>query len=159
MQLLQDTNIWVAMSFVIFAFFAFRIGRKVITDGIEKKITAIRQDISAAETMRMEAQELLAQYQRKHKEAEAEAARIIASAKETAQSLQKDAEEKLKTEAKRREDQLEERIRFMEEKAIQDIRNYAADLTLRATSQIIASNMNEQENNRLSEDAIKSLAK
>lgn len=159
MELLQDTNIWVAMSFVIFAFFAFRIGSKVITDGIEKKITAIRQDISAAETMRMEAQELLAQYQRKHKEAEAEAARIIASAKETAQSLQKDAEEKLKVEAKRREDQLEERIRFMEEKAIQDIRNYAADLTLRATSQIIASNMNEQENNRLSEDAIKSLAK
>ena len=65
MEFLQDTNVWVLLSFILFMALAYYKGKDIILGGLDAKIETIRQEIVTAENMRVEAQELLAQYQRK----------------------------------------------------------------------------------------------
>ena len=103
--LAHDTNVWVTISFVVFALLAFKLGRKSILAGLDSKIEAIRTEIQTAESLRVEAQELLAQYQRKQRDAEQEAAQIVAQAKAHAKRIQEAAE------AEREDDPKDQRYR------------------------------------------------
>lgn len=150
--LLHDTNMWVAVSFVIFCVLAYVYGRSAILNVLDSKIDSIRKEVEHAESLRVEAQELLAQYQRKTKNARQEAEDIIQRAQANAEKLKQETAAKLDVEMQRREAQLAKRIALMEEKAREDIKNHATNLTLRATSEIIAKAMNKTENARLSEE-------
>jgi len=58
---------------------------------------------------------------------------------------------------KRREAQTEERLKRLEDKAIADIRVYAADLAMNATVELIGKTMDERTGQKLSDQSIKSL--
>ena len=58
----------------------------MIVSGLDKRGRTIADEINEARKMREEAQELLAQYQRRQREAEGEAAAIIEQAKKDAQA-------------------------------------------------------------------------
>jgi len=88
MELLtQDTNIWVAISFIVFCLIAFKLGRKSVVNGLDSRIEDVRSEIENAERLRVEAQELLAQYQRKQRDAEKESKEMISKAKDQAKQL------------------------------------------------------------------------
>lgn len=157
--LAHDTTFWVAISFVIFAFIAFKMGRKSVIGALDNKINEIKSEIENAERLRVEAQELLAQYQRKQRDAENEAADILARAKEQAKMLQDNAQKELAEVMDRRETQLAERLRRIEENAIAEIQGHAADLAVAATTEMIARSLDEKANTALNEDAIKNLSK
>ena len=110
------------------------------------------------EGMNIEAQELLAQYQRKQKDAAKEAEEIVIKAKEHADGLVKQAKKDIKDTAQRREQQLQERLKRMEESAIQEIQAHAAALAVKATREIIADKMDDATNDKLVDDSIKELA-
>lgn len=158
MELLQDSNVWILISFAILAGFAFIKGRHVILAALDQKIEQIEKEIKAAETMRIEAQELLAQYQRKNREAEKQALEIVESAKVRVEEMKKEAQKRIKEDMSRREEQLKERLVLMEEKAIADISQHTSDLTLAAAREIIASSMSQKENDRLNSEVLKELS-
>ncbi len=158
MDILQDSNVWVALSFVIFAALAFFKGRGIVLSLLDQKIDAIRKDIEAAENMRVEAQELLAQYQRKNREAEKQAEKIIEHAKERVVEMKKEAQSRIKDDMKRREEQLEQRLIMMEERAISEIQNHASRLTVAATREIISNAMSQKENERLNKEVLKEIS-
>ena len=158
MEFLQDTNSWVLISFLIFAILAYVKGKGVITAILDEKIEQIEKDIKAAETMRVEAQELLAQYQRKNREAEKQAIEIVETAKDRVAEMKKEAQKRIKDDMKRREEQLEDRLALMEEKAMADIQQHASNLTLAATREIIANAMSQKENDRLNSEVLKELS-
>ena len=108
--LLNDTNFWVLISFVIFMGVAWKYGRKSALAGLDGKIDTIKTELATAEKLRVEAQELLAEYQRKHKDALREADDIIAKAKSHAESMRAKAESDLEVTMKRREDQLQQTL-------------------------------------------------
>jgi F-type H+-transporting ATPase subunit b len=144
MEFLLDTSIWYAISFVTFIFILVKFGGKSFIGFLDMRIADIRKDIETAETLRIEAQELLAQYQRKQKDAEKEADAIIQNAKEHAKQIQKDATAELKAISARKETQLKERLKRMEEDARQDIRAYAAELAVQATTEIVNDNIDKK---------------
>lgn len=158
MDLFHDTNAWVLISFVLFCVLAYVYGRSSILNVLDGKIETIKKEVEHAELLRVEAQELLAQYQRKTKNADNEAAEIIERAKTNAKKLTQEASKKLDEELARREEQLEKRIALLQEKAREEIKNHATSLTLRATSEIIAKAMNKTENGRLSEEVTSELS-
>jgi len=157
--LAYDTGIWVALSFVLFLIFAFIVGRKSVTSKLDSHINEVKLEIENAERLRVEAQELLAQYQRKQRDAEAEASTILDNAKAQAKHAQKEADKELKDTMARREEQLAERLQRLEENAIGEIQNYAAQLAVEATREMIMQTMDEGTNSDLNADAISNLPK
>lgn len=157
--LAHNTTVWVAFSFILFILLFIKFAGKKIAGALDSKIAEIRTQIDTAEKLKAEAQALLTEYEEKHRDAEMEAGRIIEQAKASAMAMQQAAEAELAETMARREEQLSDRIRRIEEKAIAEIQNHAAELAMKATTEIVTRSMNEQMNARLVDESIQSVAK
>ena len=156
-HLFADTGIWVLLSFVIFAVFAFRFGKDKFLAKLDGRITEIRNEIHTAETLRAEAQDLLAQYQAKQRDAAQEAKSIVAAAQNAAHEINKQAEIDLNDMMARKVAQLAERLKRMEDAAKAEIQAYAAELAVKATAEIIAGHLDATTNSRLVDATIKAV--
>jgi len=157
MELLTDEHIWLVISFILFLALAWRYGKGPVVKGLDGRIEEIQKEIATAESLRIEAQELLAQYQRKHRNAMKDAEKIIANAREHALATRRQAEEDLKNTLDRREQQLKERIVRMEQSAVQEIQSYAADLAMKAASEIINDKLDKKTGEKLIDQSITDL--
>ena len=154
MSLLADGYTWYTISFVIFAFIIFKLGVPVINAALDKRIEGIKKDLDEAENLRIEAQEMLAQYQRKYRDAEIESEKIIETARENAQAYREKAEAEMNELINRREEQLKDRLKRMEQNAIAEIKAYAADLAMNAANQIIIEKLDKSTNAKLVKQSI-----
>lgn len=159
MDFLLDTNVWYAISFALFAFVVWKYGKPALLGFLDNRIEAIREEIETAESLRVEAQEMLAQYQRKHKDAVKDAEAIISNAKQQAKDIQKQAEKDLDETIARREKQLEERLERMKQNAKDEILDYASNLAIAATKEIITEKLDKKANEKLVDQAIKDVNK
>lgn len=153
----ESTN-WVLISFVIFAIGFWKFGLKLLLGKLDRRIEEIRKEIEVAESLRIEAQELLAQYQRKQRDAAHEAETIIETARHHAAEIQKQAELDLNEMVARKEAQLQDRLKRMEDVALQEIKSYAAELSVKATAEIIAKQIDQRTSERLIDQSIKAMA-
>ncbi len=158
MEFFQDTHSWVLISFLLFAVGAFRFGKAKFLAKLDSRISVIREEIQTAESLRVEAQELLAQYQRKQRDAVKEAEQIVANARVAADAIHKEAEKNLQDMMARKEEQLAQRLKRMEDSTKAEIQAYAAELAVKATTEIITSRLDQAANDRLIDQSIKSLA-
>lgn len=152
---LHNTSNWVLVSFAIFAVIGYKFGKDKFLSLLDTRIESIKNDIETAENLRVEAQQLLAQYERKQRDAQQEAERIVKSAKDHAMKIKKQAEDELEEAMQRREEQLKTRLQRMEEEAIQEIRAYASELAVKATTEIINDNFSKSDNSKLVNATIK----
>lgn len=157
MEFLHDTHIWVLLSFLIFVAVAWKLGRQGVLDKLDSRIAEIRKEIQTAEGLRVEAQEMLAQYQRKQRDALKEAESVIETARDHAAKIRAQAEADLDESMARREEILATRLRRMEEAAIQEIRAHAADLAIEATLQVVMKKLDEKAGGRLIDESIAGL--
>ena len=90
-----EAEAWVAVAFVLFLGILVYVGahRRVI-DGIDQRQARIKAELEEARRLREEAQALLVEYQRRQREAEREAADILAGAKAEAARVAADAKMK-----------------------------------------------------------------
>jgi F-type H+-transporting ATPase subunit b len=158
MDFLYDTAFWYLVSFLGFAAIIWKYGKPALMNYIDNRIEEIREEIATAENLRVEAQSMLAQYQRKHKDAVKDADQILATAKKQAAEIQKQAEKELDETIARREKQLSERLERMEENAKEEIRQYAASLAITATGEIISKTLDKKANEKLVDAAIKGVS-
>ncbi len=158
-DLLHNTTVWVAISFVLFVALVLKMAGAKITGALDKKIAEVRAEIETAERLKKEAQALLADFQQKQLDAEKTAAEIIEQAKASAKAVQLAAEADLTESMERREAQLAERLKRIEEKAIADIQNHAADLAMQATREIVTKTLDEKASTKLVDQAIASVSK
>ena len=140
-DLLHDTNFWVAISFIIFMIIAYKYGKDAVLNGLDGKIDAIKTELGEAERLRVDAQELLAEYQRKHKDALGEAEIIIAEARKHAEDIRKKAEDDMDKAQIRRQVQLEEKLNRLEQNAASEIQAYTAKIAINATREILKEKM------------------
>lgn len=158
MEMLADTYFWVTLSFLTFMFICWKMGKAAFLNLLDTRIEAIRDEIQTAENLRVEAQSLLAQYQRKHTDAVKDAENIVTTAKKQAEEIKIKAEFELEETIKRREAQLRERLVRMEEAAKEEIRQHAAALAISATTEIITEKLDKKASERLVSDSIKNVS-
>ncbi len=158
MELLSNTTFWVWVSTILFVIIAWKKGAKPITEILDARTDRIRKELEEAEKLRVEAQEILADYQRKYRDAMKTADEIIENASERASRIEKDMLSKMDEELARKENQLVERIERAEKAAIKEIRFKAADIATSTVKSILSSEMDKKDN-ELIDDAIKSLPK
>ncbi len=135
--LLGDTGFWVLVSTLVFLGVAYVKGRGPILTMLDARTARIKHELDEAERLREEAQELLSETQRQHREALQTAQRIIDNAKDTAARIETDAARKLDETQKRREEQLIERINRAESTAVAELRRQAADIAAKAAEQLL----------------------
>lgn len=158
MALFQDPYLWIVLSFILFVYILWRFAKDKFLALLDKRIEGIRKEIETAESLRIEAQELLAQYQRKQRDAAQEADQIIENAQNHAKRIRKQAEAELEETMARREEQLKERLQRMEENAIQEIQAHAAALAVQATAGIIMDKLDKKTGDALLEQSIKNVS-
>jgi F-type H+-transporting ATPase subunit b len=156
--MLADLHFWVTLSFILFVLMFLKFGKGPLLAKLDAKIAEIKNEIATAESLRVEAQNLLAQYQSRQRDAAKEAQAIIDNARRHADEIRRNAEQDLKEAATRREQQLQDRLRRVEENALAEIRAYAAELAVKATREIIAEKMDDKTNARLVEQSVKQVA-
>ena len=80
-------------------------------------------------------------------------------AEKQAGEIRKKADQDLQESVARREKQLMQRLKLMEESAMTEIREHAATLAMEATTAIIAESLDKKNGERLIADSIKALPK
>lgn len=130
--LLHDTHFWVLLASIGFFLVLLKYARKPFLAMLDARTAKIKSSLDEAERLKNEAQELLADSQRKHRDAIQTSQKIIDTARETAARIHKDAEQKLLDGLKRKEAQLVERIKRAELAAVEELRHQAADLAAKS---------------------------
>ncbi|MBY5708270.1 F0F1 ATP synthase subunit B [Rhizobium leguminosarum] len=105
---------------------------------LDDRADQIRNELAEAKRLREEAQHLLAEYQRKRKEAEAEAAHIVAAAEREAEMLTAEAKKKTEEFVANRTALSEQKIKQAELEAMKAVRSAAVDLAIAAAETVLA---------------------
>lgn len=148
-----DSNFWVLLSTVIFAIIVWKKGRLPILGVLDNRTARIKKELDEAERLRIEAQDLLSESQKKHRDAIQTAQKIIDNAQQTAKRLEETSRTKLEESLKRREEQLLDRIARAEAAAIQELRDQAADIATR-TAEVLLEDALNKKGGKLVDDAI-----
>ncbi|ANK84541.1 MULTISPECIES: F0F1 ATP synthase subunit B [unclassified Rhizobium] len=105
---------------------------------LDDRADQIRNELAEAKRLREEAQHLLAEYQRKRKEAEAEAVHIVAAAEREAEMLTAEAKKKTEEFVANRTALSEQKIKQAEADAMKAVRSAAVDLAIAAAETVLA---------------------
>jgi F-type H+-transporting ATPase subunit b len=135
---LAQAEFWVAVAFVIFVGVLIYAGaHRTIIEALDRRSARIKADLDEARRLREEAQALLAQYQGKQRDAEREAAAIIAEAQAEAERVAAEARVKSEDFIARRTKLAETKIGQAEAQAVADVRAAAADAAVAAAETIL----------------------
>ena len=138
MQLLQNPETWVAVAFVIFVGVILYVGaHKKMIEVLDHRSARIQKELDDAQMLRDEAAKLLAEYQRKQKEAEREAETIVAEAKAEAERIAAESRIKMEEFVARRTKVAESKIGQAEAQALADVRAAAAEAAVAAAETIL----------------------
>jgi len=158
MSFYQDPAFWVAVAFVLVIAMVFRPVAKSVAATLDARAAKIRTQIEEARKLREDAQALLAEYQRKQRDAMAEAEKIIAQARQDAARLKIDAEKDLENAIARRKQQALDRIAQTEAQAVAEVRNTAVDVAMAAAEKLIQSGLDPAKKQALADKAISELS-
>ena len=153
----ENPEFWIALAFVLVVALVFRPAAKAVLSTLDARAAKIRTQIEEARKLREDAQALLAEYQRKQRDAMAEAEKIIAQAREQAARMKIDAERDLENAITRRKQQALDRIAQSEAQAIDQVRNTAIDVALVAAETLIKSSLDPAKKQALTDKAIAEL--
>jgi len=149
--------IWTLLAFLVAMFILRKFAWPAITEALDKRQRAIEESIEVAESTRTEAQQLLGEYRERLREARQQADEIVARARKAGEVHEREALEKAKIQ---REELLEQTRRDIDaetRRAIQEIRNEVADLTVMATEKVTRKSLDEGDQKRLVEEALREL--
>ncbi len=133
-----EAEAWVAIAFVLFLGLLVYLGaHRRIIGGIDQRQARIKAELDEAMRLREEAQAVLAEFERKGREAESEAAAIIASAKAEAERLATEAKTRMEDFVVRRTKVAEAKIAQAEAQALADVRSAAAETAVAAAEKIL----------------------
>jgi F-type H+-transporting ATPase subunit b len=155
--LLHDPEFWVLVAFVITLVILVRKAGPVITKALDDRAGRIKAELDEAQKLREEAQRMLAEYQRKQRDALKEAEEIIAHARVEAERAAEQAARDLEAALERRKRLALEKIAMAESKAIAEVRNTAVDIAISAVREILARVLDAARKSKLIDEAIAEL--
>ncbi len=130
---------------------------KLITKSLDQRAEDIRKELEDARQLREEAQTILADYQRKQREAEQTAQDIITQAQREAEAFAEETRQALKDNLERRTKLAEEKIARAEEQAAAEVRSAAVDVAVEATKKLISKNLSGDSANQLLNKSIQDI--
>jgi F-type H+-transporting ATPase subunit b len=139
---LQNTNFLVLIAFI--AFLGILIYMKVpakLTGMLDARAATIKAELDEARSLREEAKSILATYERRQKEVQEQADRIVSAAKEEAMAAAAQAKADLKASIARRLASATDQIASAEAAAIRQVREQAVSVAVAAAGDVLSKQM------------------
>lgn len=134
-----EAETWVAIGFLFFVGLMLYVGvHRTIGKALDDRAARIKAELDEARKLRDEAAALLAEYQRKRREAEGEAQEIVSGAKAEAERLAVEAKARIEEFVSRRTKMAETKIAQAEAQAAADVRSAAAEAAVAAAEKILS---------------------
>lgn len=154
----MDATFWAFIALVIFLAVVFYVRVPgTISKSLDERAVRIRNELDEARRLREEAQQLLAEYQRKRKEAEKEAGDIVAAAKREAEALADEAHRKAEEYVTRRTALAEQKIGQAQRDAVAEVRSIAVDVATEAARAVLAAKVDAKAGADLFKDSLKAV--
>ncbi|MGB7973496.1 MAG: ATP F0F1 synthase subunit B [Roseiarcus sp.] len=137
-----DAEFFVLLGFIVFIGVLIYFGaHRIVLKALDARGEAIAAELAQAAKLRQEAMSLLASFEKKSAEAEANAAAIVAEARAQAEQLNVEAAERLEEFIARRTRQAEAKIELAEAQASAEVRAAAAEHAAKAAEIVLTDQM------------------
>ena len=159
--MLEKDATWVAIGFILFILLLvyFKVPGQ-ITKILDNRADKIRSELDEAKKLREEAQSMLADFQKKNKEAEKNAKALIDETKKLAKNYEKEAKSKFDENMERRKKLLDEKLKRAEVEALNQIKNDITDIVFDAIDKSLSNNnINKKASDRIIDSGIKEITK
>jgi F-type H+-transporting ATPase subunit b len=158
MEIFQHAEFWVAVAFLLLiALFVYLKVPAMIVKSLDERAAAIAKSLADAEKLRLEAESLLKDYQRRRVEAEKEAESIVEQARREAEAYAMEARNKLKEMIERRSASARQKIAQAETQALKDVRGAAADMAVALATRVLKHELKGEQGQRLVDRSIDDL--
>lgn len=154
-----DELIFGGLAFLLVFMVLWRYAIPRIGEGLAKRREKIREDLEKAEKARSEAEQLLAQYEERLKEARGEASRIIEEARKTAESVRKDMLTKAEDETRQVVARAQQEIRADRDRTFEELRDEVGELSIEVASRLIGESLDKRRQAKLVDEYIEEIAK
>jgi F-type H+-transporting ATPase subunit b len=156
--MLRTAEFWVAIAFVVFlGVLAYYKVPGLIAKALDDRSATIRKELDEARRLRDEAQDLLNDYQKKHRNAGLEAETITRQAREEAEAYARETRAALAEALERRTRQAEDKIARAEAQAVDEVRAAAVDSALAAAEKLLREKAAGSAGAALIDDSIRNL--
>lgn len=144
-EVLMTDTFWAFIGLVLFLALVgyFKVPNLVIRS-LDERAKRIKDELDEALRLREEAQELLAEYQRKRSEAEQDAQEIIAAAEHKVEAIIAEARMEVEKYIKNRNKLAEQKIAQAESEAIRMVSLSSIDLAISAAREIMAKELDSE---------------
>ncbi len=157
-KLIHSPEFWVAIGFVILiGVMAWLKVGKMIGSALNTRADKIKASLDEAAELREEAQHVLAEYQRKQRDAIKEMEEMLVRARDESKHLAEEATQNLGRALERREKMARDKIAQAEAEALQEVREIAVDVALAAARKLITDGLDEARAGQLLDAAIAEL--
>lgn len=152
---LHNTNFVVTIAFILFlGILAYFKVPGTVAKMLDKRAEGIREELNEARALREEAQTVLASFERKQKEVQAQADRIVDTAKEEAALAADQAKADLEKSIARRLAAAQDQIASAQSAAIKDVRDRAITIAVAAAKDVMSKQLTAAARAKLVEESI-----
>ncbi|GAD55065.1 F0F1 ATP synthase subunit B [Limimaricola cinnabarinus] len=155
---LGNTDFVVLLAFLLFVgvLLYFRVPREV-GKLLDKRADGIRAELDDARGLREEAQSLLASFERKQKDVQTQADRIVSNARDEANRSAEQAKVDIAKSIQRRLTAAEEQIQSAQDKAVRQVHDEAVTVAVAAARQVITDQMTAQRADKMIDESIQTV--
>ncbi|MGZ5333773.1 MAG: F0F1 ATP synthase subunit B [Solirubrobacterales bacterium] len=146
--------IWTLLAFGITMLVLKKYAFPLISDALEERSQKIAKNIEESERQRAEADELLAEYRERLKEAREQADDIVARAKRAGESAKAEATDEGRAKREELVAAARKDIEAETKRSLDDLRKEVADLTVLATEKVARKSLSAEDQKRLVEEAL-----
>ena len=148
-----DFVVWIAFLIFVGILLYYKVP-SMVGAMLDKRAVGIQAELDEARALREEAQALLASYERKQKDVQEQADRIVEAARDEAARAAETAKEDIRTSVARRMAAAEEQLASAQASAVKDVRDRAVTAAVGAAQDVVAKQMTAASGNSLIDDAI-----
>ena len=145
-----DATFWVAISF--FIFFGVLVYLKVpqkINNSLNDQIKEIKKELDEAEKLKVEAKNLLSNYENKIDKSKKEVLKIINLAKKDSEKIILEKTEKFHQTMERKKKNAEQKFVQMKENALKDIKNISVKISMETVEHLIKNSIDKNKLEKL----------
>jgi F-type H+-transporting ATPase subunit b len=149
--------VWTLLVFVASMLLLRKFAFPAIRDALDRRVKAIADSIDTAERTKEEAEQLLAEYRERLKEARSQAEEIVTRARRAAEEAEHEALEAARARGENLIEQSRRDIEAATHRAISEIRDEVTNLTILAAEKVTRKTLDSADQRRLVEEALADL--
>ena len=156
---LNDPQIWVAVSFLLFFIIFGSFIWKKFSNFLDNKINDISEEILVASNLHQEAKNLLSEEKKRLQGLDNEINIIIEEGKLKAQNLYNESKEKINKEIMKLEKSAKEKIKYLENEAVIEIQNKISKHSIKLTEKFLEETLSKEDHSEMINNSINELEK